>query len=83
MEVVLRKMGNSTALVVPPLVLKDLGIGVGKHLMLNTTPDGKIILTPKKKYTLANLLAQCDSNAQLPADMDAWGSAPPVGNEVW
>ena len=45
MEVVLKKMGNSTALVMPPPVLKDLGIGVGQHLTMDTTADGKIVLT--------------------------------------
>jgi antitoxin component of MazEF toxin-antitoxin module len=32
MEVVLRKMGKTIALVLPPSVLKNLGIRVGQHL---------------------------------------------------
>lgn len=35
-------MGNRTALRMPPYVLKDLGIGVGQHLTLVTTADGKV-----------------------------------------
>ena len=82
MEVVLKKMGNSTALVMPPPVLKDLGIGVGQHLTLNTTPDGKIVLTPKRKYTLAGMIAECNLKAEPPADLAPWNVARPVGQEV-
>ena len=82
MEIVLKKMGNSTALVMPPPVLKVLGIGVGHHLTLNTTPDGKIVLTPKRKYVLAEMIAQCDLKAPMPADLTLWDVAQPVGQEV-
>jgi antitoxin ChpS len=82
MEVVLKKMGNSTALVIPPPVLKDLHIGVGQHMTLETTPDGKIVLTPKRKYVLADLIAQCDRKAPPPADLALWNVARPVGDEV-
>lgn len=82
MEIVLKKMGNSTALVMPPPVLKDLGIGVGHHMTLNTTPDGKIVLTPKRKYVLTDMIAQCDLKAPMPADLALWDVAPPVGQEV-
>ena len=82
MEVELKKMGNSTALVMPPPVLKDLGVGVGQHMTLHTTADGKIVLTPKRKYTLAGMIAQCDLKAAPPADLALWDVARPVGQEV-
>ncbi len=81
MEVVLKKMGNSTALVIPPPVLKDLGIGVGQHLTLSTS-GGTIVLTPKRKYALADLIAQCDPKAAPPADLALWDAARPAGQEV-
>jgi antitoxin ChpS len=83
MEVVLKKMGNSTALVMPPPVLKDLGIGVGQKMTLVTTADGKIVLSPKRRYTLTQLIAQCDVKAQPPVDLALWDVARPVGQEVW
>lgn len=83
MEVVLKKMGNSTALVMPPPVLKDLGMGVGQRLSLSTTADGRIVLSPKRKYTLASMIARCDAKAAPPADMTLWFVARPVGQEVW
>ncbi len=82
MEVALKKMGNSTAVVIPPPVLKDLGIGAGQRLTLNTTADGKIVLTPKRKYILADMLAQCDLNAPPPLDLALWDLARPMGGEV-
>ena len=82
MEVVLKKMGNSTALVMPAPVLRDLGIGVGQHLTLDTTVDGKIVLTRKRKYVLAEMIAQCDLKSQPPADLALWDVARPVGSEV-
>lgn len=83
MEVVLKKMGNSTALIVPPPVLKDLGISVGQHFTLDTTSDGRIVLTPKCKYRLVDMIAQCDLSAAAPADLALWDVARPIGQEVW
>lgn len=82
MEVTLKKMGNSTAVVIPPPVLKDLGIGAGQRLTLATTSDGKIVLTPKRKYVLADMIALCDLKAPPPADLALWDVARPVGGEV-
>ena len=83
MEVALRKYGNSTVVVLPPAVLKDLGIKAGQSMTLRTTVDRTIMLTPKRKFSLANLLAQCDLKAAPPADLAQWDAARPVGQEVW
>jgi antitoxin ChpS len=83
MEVVLRKYGNSTVLALPPAVLKDLGLKAGQSMTLDSTPDGRITLAPKRRYTLADLLAQCDPKAAPPADLALWDKARPVGQEVW
>jgi antitoxin ChpS len=82
MEVALKKMGNCTAVVIPPHVLKGLGIGAGQRLTLDTTEDGKIVLTPKRKYVLADMIAQCDLKAPPPADLALWDVARPVGGEI-
>ena len=81
-EVVLRKFGNSTGTVFPTAVLKDLGLKAGLAMTLESTPDGKITLSPKRKYNLAALLAQCDPGAAPPADMALWDAAGPMGQEV-
>jgi antitoxin ChpS len=83
MEVVLRKYGNSTVLALPPAVLKDLGLKAGQSMTLDSTPDGRITLAPKRRYTLTELLAQCDLKAAPPADISLWDNARPVGQETW
>ncbi len=83
MEVTLKKIGNSTGLVMPPPVLRDLGLSVGRSFRLQTTADGKIILEPKRKFQLADMIAQCDLKAEPPADMKGWNNMPAVGGELW
>ena len=83
MEVVLKKYGNSTVAVMPPLVLRELGITAGQAMTLDTTADGKIVLSPKRRFRLADLIAQCDTKAAPPADMALWDVARPIGQEVW
>ena len=83
MEIVLRKYGNSTVAVLPPPVLKDLGLAAGQAMTLETTGDGRIVLARKRKYRLADLVAQCDLKAPPPADLAQWESTKPVGREVW
>lgn len=82
-EIVFRKFGNSTGLVFPPAVLRDLGLRPGSCVSLETSAEGTITLRPKRRYTLADLVAQCDVNAPIPDDVRAWEAAPPVGSEEW
>src|SRR5260363_227129 len=82
MEIVLRRYGNSTVAVFPPTVLKDLGLSAGQSMIMNTTEDGKIVLARKRKYILADLLAQCDPKVPPPADMGLWDAAKPAGDVV-
>ena len=83
MEVVLRKYGNSTVLALPAAVLKDLGLKAGQSMTLDSTPDGRITLVPKRRHSLAELLAQCDPKAPPPADLALWDNARPAGQEAW
>lgn len=83
MEVVLREHGNSTVAVLPPAVLKDLGLSAGQAMTLDTTDQGQIVLARKRKHVLADLIAQCDRKAPPPADLALWDAAKPKGQEVW
>jgi antitoxin ChpS len=82
MEVVLKKMGNTTALVMSPCILKALRIGAGQCFTLDITSDGKIVLTPKRKFVLADMIAMCDMNALPPADLGPWDESVGTGKEV-
>ena len=81
MQVVLRKYGNSTVAVLPPAVLRELDLKAGQPMTLETTADGKIVLAAKRRYTLAELVGQCDLKAEPPADLALWDAAKPVGRE--
>jgi antitoxin ChpS len=86
MNVTLRKYGNSTVAVMPPMVLKALKLSAGQSMTLDTTDDGKIVLSKASqstKYTLEELLAQCDLSASQPEELREWDNMKPVGNEVW
>ncbi len=52
------------------------------HVSLDTTADGRIVLTPKRKYVLADMIAQCDLKAAPPADLALWDVTLLVGEEV-
>lgn len=83
MEVILRKYGNSTVVALPPALLKDLQLQPGQAMHLEASPDGRIVLVPKRRYNLAELVAQCDPKAPQPADLALWEAARPAGGEVW
>jgi len=83
MNIVLRKYGSSTVAVLPPAVLKGLGLSAGDAMTLTTTQAGEIVLARERKYTLADLIAQCDRDAHPPADLGLWNNARPGGQEVW
>lgn len=83
MDLAIRKLGNSAGIILPQPVLKSLGLTVGQHVSAETQ-DGRLVLTPatRKRYTLSELLAQCDRNAVTPPDVADWDNAPAVGKEV-
>ena len=83
MEVVLRKYGNSTVIVLPPAVLKDLGLSAGQAMTLDTNDQGQIVLARKRKYVLSDMIAQSNLKASPSDDVKLWDVARPVGQEVW
>ena len=85
MQLQLRKLGNSTGLLLPPSLMRDLGLAAGQLMTLRKTDSGSIVLTPKvgkRKYSAAELNAQCNLNAAMPSDLLAWEQMLPVGNEA-
>lgn len=82
MDVVLRKYGNSTVAVLPPAVLKNLGLAAGQQMTLATNERGDIVLARKHRYRLSDLIAQCDPKAAPPSDIELWESAKPAGREI-
>lgn len=81
-EAKLRKVGGSVMLAVPPALLDELGVGAESVVDL-TVKKGKLVVAPKsrRRYTLDELIAQCDPKAPLDRD-EEWLSAPRVGREL-
>lgn len=48
----------------------------------DTQPSVKPLLATRRRYTLDELLAQCDRQAPAAADIAAWEAAKPVGWEI-
>ncbi|MCO8163898.1 AbrB/MazE/SpoVT family DNA-binding domain-containing protein [Pseudomonas sp. 21LCFQ010] len=86
MEVKIQQWGNSAAIRLPAIVLKQMSLASGDVLLLNVDAAAEAMtLKPAKvkpRYQLADLMAQCDLNASEPAELAAWNSMPAVGREV-
>ena len=83
MELAIQKWGNSAAVRLPSTLLSQLGVVLGDKLSADMRPDGLVLRPARKTYSLADLMAQCDLKAPPPADVPAWESTRPVGQEIW
>jgi antitoxin ChpS len=79
----LRKVGGSVMLAVPPALLDVLRLTVGAPVGL-TVDNGRLVVDPaiRPRYTLNELLAQCDASAEIPPEEQEWLDARPVGSEL-
>lgn len=78
----LRKVGGSVMLAVPPALLDVLELRAGATVRIEIE-DGRLVVAmqPRPRYTLKELLAQCDENAADDED-GSWLKAQPVGREL-
>jgi antitoxin ChpS len=79
----LRKVGGSVMLAVPPAVLEMLHLQAGATVGL-MVDGGRLIVQPqaRRRYTLDELLAQCDPNADPAQEDREWLDAQPAGREL-
>lgn len=79
----LKKVGGSVMLAVPPAVLKTLGLSTDSEVGM-TIENGCLIIEPQKRprYSLDELLAQCDPHAEISEEEREWIDAPAVGKEL-
>jgi len=79
----LRKVGGSVMLAVPRAVLDVLGLRPGAKLGIAIERDRLVLEAPKRaRYTLDELLAQCDSKARRTKEDREWLDNQPVGREL-
>lgn len=74
MRSALRKMGNSTGIIVPAPLLRAAGLSVGAELEL-AVKDGQIVATPVKKAVRAGW-AEAAAELALTAEERDWLDAP-------
>jgi antitoxin ChpS len=79
----LRKVGGSVMLAVPPAILDLLHLRPGTTVGV-TVDGGRLVIEPqpRPRYSLDELLAQCDASAELTVEDRAWVDEKPVGSEL-
>ena len=79
----LRKVGGSVMMAVPPAFLELLHLQAGATVGM-TVDHGRLVIEPKPRprYSLDELLAQCDASAELTAEDREWLDMKPVGGEL-
>ena len=80
----LRNVGGSVMLAVPKTLLDALGLSANTKVALSVD-GGRLVVEkrPKPKYTLAELLAECDPDAPENPDEREWQEMEPAGREAW
>jgi antitoxin ChpS len=79
----LRKVGGSVMLAVPPAILDLLHLQAGTTVGLSVD-HGRLVIEPqpRRRYTLAELLAASDYSEPQPLEEREWVDAPAVGREL-
>ena len=70
-------------LAVPPALLDVLHLAAGAKVGL-VVDNGRLVVEPaaRPRYTLEELLAQCDASTEISAEDREWLDARPVGDEL-
>jgi len=78
----LRAVGGSVMFAIPKPVLEGLGLQANQQVGVSIS-DRRMIVEPKvrPRYTMADLLAQCDFDQSMTDEDREWLDAPPVGRE--
>ncbi|BCH58621.1 MazE family transcriptional regulator [Agrobacterium vitis] len=79
----LRKVGGSVMVAVPPALLDVLHLSAGATVAM-AVDNGRLVIEPqaRPRYTLEELLSQCDGSAEVSADDREWLDGGPVGGEL-
>ena len=79
----LRKVGGSVMLAVPPALLDILHLQPGAAFGF-AVKSGRLVVEPRvrPRYTLDELLAQCNPKARRSKEEREWQNARPTGREL-
>lgn len=77
----LRTVGGSVVMAIPRRLLDLVGLQAGSQVNIDVQ-DGRLIVAPlRNRYTLSQLLAQCDPSLPLSVEEQDWINSPAVGLE--
>ena len=79
----LRTVGGSVMMAIPKPVLDSMGLGPNVKVALRLE-EGRLVVEPRPRprYSLAELVAQCDADAPLSEEAREWDEALPMGGEA-
>lgn len=79
----LRKVGGSVMVAVPPALLDVLHLSAGATVAM-AVDNGRLVIEPqaRPRYTLEELLAQCDGAGDVSLEDREWLGNGPVGGEL-
>ena len=79
----LRKVGGSVMLAVPPALLDILHLQPGAKVGI-AIESGRLVVEPqtRRRYTLDELLAQCNPKAPRTKQEQEWLASKPIGSEL-
>ncbi len=80
----LRTVGGSVMMAIPKAILEALGLSANERVGISVA-DGRLVVEPyaRPRYSLAELVAQCDPDAPISDEEREWMEMEPVGEEIW
>lgn len=73
MEIFIKKLGNSAGILLPSVLMRALNLSVGQSVNIEMI-GGNLLVKPQtaRRYTLKELVAQCNPKAPMPAEVLDW-----------
>lgn len=78
----LRRVGGSIMMALPRAFLDQLHLRAGSPVEIEIDHGRLIVESAKPKYSLEELLAQCDTTAEMSAAEREWMDSEPIGREL-
>ncbi len=73
MKTFIKKLGNRAAIFIPASIMGELGWSIGQNVNIEIVGDNLLVkLKNSKKYTLKELIDQCDIKAPMPTAVSEW-----------
>ena len=73
MEIFVKKLGNSVGILLPSVLMRALNLSVGQSVNIEMI-GGNLLVKPQtaRRYTLKELVAQCNPKSPMPAEVLEW-----------